>query len=65
MGADLQGYKATVVRDVPYTMMELGLYDLAKSPHVWWAGGLLVCSMQVTVVTFNLHYLCLNFLRKF
>ena len=26
-----QGYKATVVRDVPYTMMELGLYDLVKS----------------------------------
>ena len=26
-----QGYKATVIRDVPYTMMELGLYDLVKS----------------------------------
>ena len=26
-----QGYWATVVPDVPYTMMELGLYDLVKS----------------------------------
>ncbi|EKX33184.1 hypothetical protein GUITHDRAFT_120626 [Guillardia theta CCMP2712] len=26
-----QGYKATVVRDVPYTMLELGLYDNIKS----------------------------------
>jgi hypothetical protein len=26
-----QGYGATILRDVPYTMMELGLYQLAKS----------------------------------
>lgn len=30
-GAMFTGYRATLFRDVPYTMLELGLYDLFKS----------------------------------
>ena len=30
------GYAAVCFRDVPYTMLELGLYDNLKSAYCWW-----------------------------